>query len=142
MPLGIIGKKLGMTRIFDSEASSMIPVTVIDVTGNEFVQVKTEEKDGYRAVQVAYDDQKDQRMNKPDLGHYKKHGSSSKRFLQEFRFEDGEETPDFSAGHPGATLFQDGQWIEKIPRRTVRLVANDLSPGPRPPPPGRGEFLQ
>ena len=114
MPLGIIGKKLGMTRVFDQEAGSMVPVTVIDVAGNEFVQVKTEEKDGYRAVQVAFDSQKDQRMNKPDLGHLKKHGASAKKYMQEFRIEDGEETPDFDAGHPGATLFQDGQWIDVI----------------------------
>ncbi len=69
MPLGIIGKKLGMTRVFDQEAGIMTPVTVIDVAGNEFAQVKTTETDGYNAVQVAYGDQKEQRVNKPDLGH-------------------------------------------------------------------------
>ena len=114
MPLGIIGKKLGMTRVFDQEAGIMTPVTVIEVAGNEFVQVKTKEKDGYSAVQVAYGDQKEQRLNKPDLGHLKKHGASAKKIVQEFRFADGEETPDFEAGHPGAELFQDGQWVDVI----------------------------
>ena len=57
MSLGLIGKKIGMTRFFDQEAGSAIPVTVIDVTGNEFVQRKTSDsKDGYNAVQVAYSD--------------------------------------------------------------------------------------
>ena len=75
MSLGLIGKKIGMTRIFDEEAGNMIPVTVIDVAGNEFVQRKTTESDGYNAVQVAYGDQKDQRMKQPTLGHLKKHGA-------------------------------------------------------------------
>ena len=114
MPLGIIGKKLGMTRVFDQEAGIMTPVTVIDVAGNEFAQVKTTETDGYNAVQVAYGDQKEQRVNKPDLGHLKKHGAGPKKIVKEFRFEDGEETPDFSAGHPGAELFQDGQWVDVV----------------------------
>ena len=114
MSLGIIGKKLGMTRVFDQEKGIMTPVTVIDVTGNEFVQVKTTESDGYNAVQVAFDDQKEQRLAQPKSGHLKKHGAGSKRVIKEFRFEEGEEMPDASAGHPGAALFQDGQWIDVI----------------------------
>ena len=90
----------------------MIPVTVIDVTGNEFVQRKTADgADGYDAVQVAYDDQKEQRMKQPAIGHLKKHGSSAKRIVREFRLEDGEELPE---SHPGAALFQDGQWVDVI----------------------------
>ena len=103
-----------MTRVFDKEAGIMTAVTVIDVTGNEFVQTKTTESDGYNAVQVAFDDQKDQRVNKPDMGHLKKHGASSKRLVKEFRFEEGEEMPNTEEGHPGAELFQDGQWIDVI----------------------------
>ena len=76
MSIGIIGKKVGMTRIFDEDGKS-IAVTVIDVSDNEFVQHKTEEKDGYSAVQVAYDEQKEHRLNSPQLGHIKKHGGSS-----------------------------------------------------------------
>ncbi|MDA7668294.1 50S ribosomal protein L3, partial [bacterium] len=54
MSLGILGKKVGMTRVFDAEAGCMIPVTVVDVNGNELLQVKTTETDGYSAIQVAY----------------------------------------------------------------------------------------
>lgn len=61
MSLGLLGKKLGMTRLFDQQAGIMIPVTVIDVSGNTILQTKTPEKDGYSAVQVGYDDQKEHR---------------------------------------------------------------------------------
>lgn len=111
MSLGLIGKKIGMTRIFDEEAGNMIPVTVIEVAGNEFVQRKTTDSDGYNAVQVAYGDQKEQRMLQPDLAHLKKHGASAKLIIREFRFKDGEEVPE---SHPGAELFQDGQWVDVI----------------------------
>lgn len=112
MALGLIGKKIGMTRVFDQEAGNAIPVTVIDVTGNEFVQRKASDgSDGYEAVQVAYSDQKEQRMKQPALGHFKKHGASNKRIVREFRLEDGEELPE---SHPGAELFQNGQWVDVI----------------------------
>ena len=55
MALGLIGKKVGMTRLFDQESGAMVPVTVIDVKGNTFAQIKTEDKDGYNAIQVAFD---------------------------------------------------------------------------------------
>ena len=54
MALGLIGKKVGMTRLFDQESGAMVPVTVIDVKGNTFAQIKTEDKDGYNAIQVAW----------------------------------------------------------------------------------------
>ena len=112
MALGLIGKKIGMTRVFDQEAGSAIPVTVIDVTGNELVQRKTTDgSDGYDAVQVAYSDQKEQRMKQPAAGHFKKHGASNKRIIREFRLEGGEELPE---SHPGAELFQNGQWVDVI----------------------------
>jgi large subunit ribosomal protein L3 len=66
MSLGLLGKKIGMTRLFDQQAGSMIPVTVIDVSGNAILQVKTVEKDGYTALQIGFDDQKEQRVSKPD----------------------------------------------------------------------------
>ena len=112
MSLGLIGKKIGMTRLFDQEAGSAIAVTVIDVGGNEFVQEKkVDSKDGYNAVQVAYSDQKEQRMKQPAMGHLKKHGVSAKRIIREFLLEEGEELPD---SHPGAELFKDGQWVDVI----------------------------
>jgi large subunit ribosomal protein L3 len=114
MPLGLLGKKIGMTRVFDAEAGSMIPVTVIDVAGNVFLQTKTADQHGYDAVQVGYDDQKEQRVNQPALGHFKKHGSGPKRMIREFRMAEGEELPDTSAGHPGAALFEAGQYVDVI----------------------------
>jgi large subunit ribosomal protein L3 len=111
MSLGLLGKKLGMTRIFDQAAGSMIPVTVIDVAGNTVLQVKSAEKDGYSAVQVGYDDQKEQRVSKPALGHFKKAGSAPKRFVQEFRFAADQDTPE---SHPGIEIFTAGQWIDVI----------------------------
>lgn len=110
MSLGLLGKKIGMTRIFDHEASSMIPVTVIDVSDNTILQTKTAEKDGYTAVQIGYDDQKEFRVNKAKLGHFKKSGSNPKRFVQEFRFEGGD-TPE---SHPGMETLQEGQWVDVI----------------------------
>lgn len=111
MSLGILGKKLGMTRLFDEESQAMIPVTVVEVGGNTILQSKTVESDGYNAVQVGYNDQKEQRVSKPLLGHFKKHGSAPKQLVKEFRFAEGEELP---AEHPGAELFTAGQWIDVI----------------------------
>jgi large subunit ribosomal protein L3 len=111
MSLGLLGKKIGMTRLFDQQAGSMIPVTVIDVSGNAILQVKTVENDGYTALQIGFDDQKEQRVSKPDLGRFKKAGSTPKRFIQEFRFEKGAATPE---AHPGLELFSAGQWVDVI----------------------------
>ena len=76
MSLGILGKKVGMTRVFDAEAGCMTPVTVVDVNGNELLQVKTTETDGYSAIQVAYDDQKERRVNLPERTHQAKQGAT------------------------------------------------------------------
>ncbi len=111
MSLGILGKKLGMTRLFDQQAGSMIPVTVIDVSGNTVLQVKTPDTDGYTAVQVGFDDQKEHRVIKPDLGRFKKAGSTPKRFIQEFRLENGTTPP---AVHLGLDVFTEGQWVDVI----------------------------
>lgn len=111
MSLGLLGKKLGMTRLFDEQAGSMIPVTVIDVSGNTILQTKTPEKDGYTAVQVGFGDQKEQRVSKPDLGRFKKAGSTPKRFVQEFRFETGAAVPET---HTGLETFTAGQWVDVI----------------------------
>jgi large subunit ribosomal protein L3 len=111
MSLGLLGKKLGMTRLFDQQAGTMIPVTVIDVVGNTILQVKTPETDGYTAVQVGFDDQKEQRVIKPDLARFKKVGSTPKRFVKEFRFENGTTAPET---HSGMETFTVGQWVDVI----------------------------
>jgi large subunit ribosomal protein L3 len=111
MSLGLLGKKLGMTRIFDAETQSSIPVTVIEVSGNTCLQVKTVEKDGYSAVQVGYADKKESRVDKPSLGHFKKHGSTPKYLIEEFRFDAGQAAPDT---HTGLETFAVNQWVDVI----------------------------
>lgn len=80
----ILGKKMGMTQIFD-ENGSVIPVTVIEAGPEVVTQIKTVETDGYDAVQVGYEDQKPQRVNKPLTGHFAKAGVPTKKHLAEFR---------------------------------------------------------
>ncbi len=117
MSIGLIGKKVGMTRVFDDEGNA-IPVTVIDVSDNEFLQVKTKEKDGYSAIQVGYDEQKEQRLNQPKKGHFKKHHGTPKKRIMEFRVEDDSELPTAEEGqkieHPGVETFEAGQWVDVI----------------------------
>ena len=86
MPKGIIGKKLGMTKIF-MEDGSVIPVTVIEAGPCPVTQKKTTETDGYEAVQLAFEDIREKLVNKPAAGHFKKAGVSPKRHLKEFRLE-------------------------------------------------------
>lgn len=114
MSLGLLGKKVGMTRVFDQEAGIMIPVTVIDVAGNEFLQVKTTETDGYSAVQVGYDAQKENRLNAPTKGHFKKHNASAKKLIKEFRFTSDADLPNTEEAHPGVAVFEDGQTVDVI----------------------------
>jgi large subunit ribosomal protein L3 len=85
----ILGKKIGMTQIF-TEAGEVIPVTVIEAGPVVVTQVKTEETDGYNAVQIGFADQKAHRVNKPMTGHFNKYGVSVKKHLAEFRTEPGE----------------------------------------------------
>ena len=86
MKKGIIGKKLGMTQIFDAKGN-VIPVTLIEAGDNVVAQKKTVENDGYNAVQLAFEDAK-KNTNKAQLGHFKKAGISPKRHLKEFRLDD------------------------------------------------------
>ena len=86
MKKGIIGKKLGMTRIFD-ENGVAIPVTVIEAGPCPVAQKKTVENDGYEAVQLAFGDIREKLVNKPRAGHFKKAGVSAKRHLKEFKLE-------------------------------------------------------
>ena len=86
MKKGIIGKKLGMTQIFD-ENGNVIPVTVIEAGPCTVVQKKTVETDGYDAVQLGFEEIKEKHVNKPAAGHFKKNGVSAKRHLKEFRLE-------------------------------------------------------
>lgn len=87
---GLLGRKLGMTRVF-TEDGRWIEVTILEAGPCTVVQRKTTETDGYSAVQVGYGDVKDSRCTKPALGHFKRAGVSAKRILREFRVDDSSE---------------------------------------------------
>lgn len=89
MSIGLIGRKVGMTRIFTEDGVS-IPVTVIEATPNRVTQLRTQEVDGYRALQVTAGTKKTNRVNKAAAGHFAKAGVEAGRGLWEFRLEDGE----------------------------------------------------
>ena len=86
----IIGKKLGMTQVYDG-ANTLVPVTVIEAGPCPVTQIKTAQSDGYEAVQIGFGAQKTQRMSKPELGHLKKAGAEPLRKLAEFRVENASE---------------------------------------------------
>jgi len=87
MQKAILGRKIGMTQVF-SEDGLVIPVTVIEAGPCTVVQKKTMENDGYEAIQVGFREVKEQRVNKPEKGHFAKAGVELRRVLREFRFED------------------------------------------------------
>ena len=87
MKKAIIGKKVGMTQIFD-EAGHVVPVTVIEAGPNVVVQKKTAEKEGYESVQLGYEDQAERKLTKPEKGHLEKAGVPFKKHVKEFRLED------------------------------------------------------
>ncbi|MCC9003166.1 MAG: 50S ribosomal protein L3, partial [Candidatus Competibacter sp.] len=89
MAIGLIGRKAGMTRVFTEDGIS-IPVTLIEVEPNRVTQVKTEEIDGYRALQVTVGSRRASRVTKPMAGHFAKAGVAPGRGLWEFRLADGE----------------------------------------------------
>ena len=84
---GLLGKKIGMMSVFSADGKN-VPCTVIEAGPCAVTQVKTIEKDGYEAVQVGFQDQKESRVSAPLAGHFKKAGISAKRYLKEFRLED------------------------------------------------------
>lgn len=111
MKIGLLGRKVGMTRVYD-ETGKIIPVTVIEAGGNVASQIKTVEKDGYSAVQVAYDTQKAQRLTKAEAGHFKKAGVEPKKFVREFRVKEAVE----GAPNLNVNQFAVGDIIDVIGR--------------------------
>lgn len=111
MSIGLLGKKLGMTRVYD-EKGRATTVTVIEARGNRILQVKSKETDGYAAVQVGFGEQKPSRVPKPQAGHFAKSESTPKRFIREFRLEEGAAAPE-SADIP-LTVFEIGQYVDVI----------------------------
>lgn len=82
--IGLLGKKIGQTRVYDAKGN-VVPVTVILAGPNRVVQCRTLEKDGYKAVQLGFSDQKESRLTRPAMGHLRKHGTGPVRLLREFR---------------------------------------------------------
>lgn len=117
MSIGLVGKKIGMTRVYD-EAGKATPVTVIEAGGNEALQVKSAENDGYAAVQVGYGAQKESRVTKPQLGHFKKADSEPKKVVREFRLN--EDLPADTEINLKVTQFQAGQLVDVIGRSKGR----------------------
>lgn len=89
MSIGVIGRKVGMTRIFEQDGKS-IPVTVIEVEANRVTQIKTKDTDGYTAIQVTTGSKKASRLTKPEAGHFAKAGVEAGRGLWEFRIDDAD----------------------------------------------------
>lgn len=113
MKIGLLGKKLGMTRVYDASGRSTA-VTVIEAGGNVVVQTKTLEKEGYAAIQVGFDDQKAQRLSKPAVGHFQKGGAAPKKLLREFRSHgDGSE---FEGVSLSVSQFEVGDLVDVIGR--------------------------
>ena len=111
MSIGVLGKKIGMTRVYDTKGR-IRPVTVIEAGGNRILQVKTKAKEGYDAVQIGFGDQKEHRVTKGQKGHFVKSGSTPKRFVREFRLNEGETAPE--TGDLSVTSFKDGQFVDVI----------------------------
>lgn len=111
MSLGLLGRKIGMTRLFADDGSS-IPVTVLDVSNNRIAQIKTLEVDGYPAVQVAFGVRRASRVSKPEAGHHAKAGVEAGQILKEFLVNQDA----LSGLNPGSVvgpdIFQSGQLVD------------------------------
>lgn len=111
MSLGLVGRKIGMTRVF-TEDGDTVPVTVVDVSNNRVTQIKTPETDGYAAVQVAYGKRRPGRVNRAAAGHFARAAVEAGHILREFRVNAGE-TASFKVGSAvGADLFKVGQKVD------------------------------
>jgi large subunit ribosomal protein L3 len=108
--IGLLGKKLGQTSVYDAKGN-LVPVTVVLAGPNRVVQCKTVEKDGYKAVQLGFDDQKEQRLTKALAGHLKKHSALPVKRLREFRDFSLEVKP---GDVLGPNIFAQGDFVDAI----------------------------
>lgn len=108
---GLLGKKLGMTQVWD-ENNQLVPVTVIEITPNVVTQVRTEEKDGYSAIQIAYGQIDPRKVNQPSAGHFKAAGATPRRHLTEVRTDNASE---FELGQElSVDTFEAGQKVDVV----------------------------
>ena len=109
MSLGLVGRKIGMTRFF-TEDGVAVPVTVVDVANNRVTQIKTQQTDGYAALQVTYGVRRATRVTKPQTGHFAKAGVEAGSVVREFNVAD---VSSYSLGkHIGVDIFQVGQKVD------------------------------
>jgi len=111
MTIGLVGRKVGMTRIFTDDGTTL-PVTVLDVSDNRITQIKTAEKDGYAAVQVAFGKRRANRVSKPLAGHLAKAAVEAGRLLREFRARAEELASLKVGGKIGVEIFKVGQKVD------------------------------
>lgn len=111
MSIGLVGRKVGMTRIFTDDGIS-VPVTVLEVSNNRVTQVRTSDNDGYSAVQIAFGSRKNSRVTKAEAGHFVKAGVDAGEVLREFRV-DAEKAAEYQPGASiSADIFQAGQKVD------------------------------
>lgn len=112
MGIGLVGRKVGMTRIF-AEDGTTIPVTVLDVSNNRVTQIKTPETDGYAAIQVAFGKRRASRVSKAEAGHFAKAGVEAAATLTEFRLDENSSVNQFKPGDViAANIFSVGQKVD------------------------------
>jgi large subunit ribosomal protein L3 len=111
MTIGLVGRKVGMTRIFTDEGDTL-PVTVLDVSDNRITQIKSPDKDGYSAVQVTFGKRRASRVGKPLAGHLAKAGVEAGHILKEFRAKPEEIASLKVGGKMGMAMFKPGQKVD------------------------------
>ncbi len=111
MTIGVVGRKVGMTRVFTDNGES-VPVTVVEVSPNRITQMKNEESDGYRAVQVTVGERRATRVTRPMAGHFAKAGVEAGRGVWEFRLAEGEGDELAPGGEIKVDMFDDGQTVD------------------------------
>jgi large subunit ribosomal protein L3 len=111
MSLGLVGRKIGMTRLFTDDGDT-VPVTVVDVSNNRVTQIKTPETDGYAAVQVTFGKRRTSRVSKPAAGHFAKAAVEAGHILREFRVEADQLASLKVGGQVGVDIFKVGQFVD------------------------------
>jgi len=110
MAVGLIGKKIGMSQVFDSEYGDVLPVTIVEAGPCVVVQKKIQAKEGYDSLQLGFKDVKETKLNKPVAGHFKKANVKFKRYLQEFRVS---EMDNYEVGQElKVDIFKEGDYVD------------------------------